>query len=137
AAALADALKQFVESGSDRETVTLPRRPRPRQSRWEMWAGAAGVLLSVLGLTAGVVWRLSVAEPAATTPTAAAATATSPAVAAEFTGWIDIRVSEPNNDRRTGLLLHEPQARPLRPGDEIKIYAELNRPGYCYVLWFD
>jgi hypothetical protein len=36
------------------------------------------------------------------------------------------------------LRLHEPQARPLRPGDEIKILVEdLNRPGYCYIVWFD
>ncbi len=52
-------------------------------------------------------------------------------------GAIDLRLSEPNNPRRQLLRLHEPAARPLRVGDEIRVEAELNRPGYLYVLWID
>jgi hypothetical protein len=58
-------------------------------------------------------------------------------VAQEYAGWIDVMMSEPNNPQRDRLRLHEPGARPLRPGDEIKIQVELNRSGYCYILWFD
>jgi hypothetical protein len=41
------------------------------------------------------------------------------------------------NLRRQRLRLSEPEARPLQVGDRIRVDAELNRPGYLYVLWID
>jgi len=53
----------------------------------------------------------------------------------EFKGWFDLRVAK----KKTGKLhwLHETPARPLEIGDEIRMVAELNKPGYCYILWID
>jgi len=79
---------------------------------------AAAVLLLVTGLLAGGRWLVPVGKPG-------------------FRGALDILVTEPGNPRRDRLRLYEPRARPLRPDDEIRIEVDLNRPGYCYVLWFD
>jgi hypothetical protein len=54
-----------------------------------------------------------------------------------FKGDIDIRINDPDNPRRRNLLLDDPGAMPMRPGDEFRIEAELNRPAYLYVLWID
>jgi hypothetical protein len=85
----------------------------------------AGALLVVFGLLAFV--SLPFLKPVVAPPSQAA----------PFKGWIDISVSEPGNPRRQFLHLREPAARPLKVDDEIRIQAEVNRPGYLYVLWID
>jgi hypothetical protein len=52
-------------------------------------------------------------------------------------GSLDVVVTEPDNPRRHLLHLHDPAARPLKKGDEVRVVAELNRPAYLYVLWID
>jgi hypothetical protein len=52
-------------------------------------------------------------------------------------GSIDILVYAPDDPRRRNLFLDDPGVMPLQPGDQISIEAELNRPGYLYVLWID
>jgi hypothetical protein len=96
---------------------------------------AAGLLLAFL---TGGGWLLSgffrPTPPTAPLPAAGGG----PAAAQPFAGWIDVLVSEPDNPKRQALRLHEPGARPLRPGDEVRVEVVLKgRPGYVYVLWID
>jgi hypothetical protein len=58
-----------------------------------------------------------------------------PVAADPLKGDIDIRINDPGNPRRRNLFLDDPGAMPMRPGDEFRIEAELNRPAYLYVLW--
>jgi hypothetical protein len=54
-----------------------------------------------------------------------------------FKGWIDVRVWEPNSAERRDLGLRQEGALPLKPKDQIRVVARLNRPGYLYVLWIN
>ena len=49
----------------------------------------------------------------------------------EITLWVD----EPGNSRRRGLRLHQPGAVPVKPGDEVRVEARVNRPAYLYLFW--
>jgi hypothetical protein len=106
-------------------------------------AVATGVLLPVVAVGAWLLSGLFGGGPAASAPAPPDSSTGQVAAKPPFQGWIDVVVSEgaegliPNNPGRQRLRLHEPKARPLRPGDEIKLEVELNRPGYCYVVWFD
>jgi serine/threonine protein kinase len=121
AAALADDLKRFLDG----------QVPQPRRRRVLPWLAAA-VVVVVLLTAAGVV--LQRGRLASVPATAAKGTA---ATHGPFKGWIDILVSEPHNPRRQRLRLHEPWARPLRTGDEVRVEAVLDRPGFLYVVWID
>src|SRR5262249_16599216 len=123
AAALADELKQFLDAETHGETVSLPARPASHRRSRRLWVGAAVLgLVVVLGVGGGLWHFLS--GPGQTTSGERLAQPSSPSTALAalaFAGWIDIVASEPNNPQRERLRLHEPRARPLRPGDEIKI----------------
>src|SRR5207244_933881 len=41
------------------------------------------------------------------------------------------------NPARNGLRLGDPGALPLRPGDQVRLEIELNRPAYIYVVWLE
>jgi serine/threonine protein kinase len=95
-----------------------------RRLRWPL--AAAALLLAALVAVLPVVSRLW------------PSTATQSAVeTAALKGSIDVVVTEPGNPRRHLLHLHDPAARPLQKGDEVRVVAELNRPAYLYVLWID
>ncbi|MCI0461477.1 MAG: protein kinase [Gemmataceae bacterium] len=96
---------------------------------------AAAALLVVLGLA--LIWYGAARPPAASEipvrQTNAGATEINPA----FKGRIDVRVWEPGNDQRRNLRLRDFGALPLKPKDQIRIEAQVNRPAYLYVLWID
>jgi hypothetical protein len=121
AAALADDLKRWLDGAA----------PRRRRRRVLPWLAAAAVLLGVL-TAAGLAWQRGQVASVPTTTAHGSAVAHKP-----FQGWIDIVVSEPHNPRRQHRRLHEPGARPLRPGDEVRVEAVLDRPGFVYVVWLD
>jgi serine/threonine protein kinase len=100
------------------------RFQRWRRLRWPL--AAAALLLATLVAALPVVSRL---WPRTATQ--------SPVGAAALKGSIDVVVTEPGNARRQLLHLHDPPARPLKKGDEVRVVAELNRPAYLYVLWID
>jgi hypothetical protein len=50
-------------------------------------------------------------------------------------GEITLWVNEPGNSHRRGLRLHQTGAVPLRPGDEVRVEARINRPAYLYLFW--
>jgi serine/threonine protein kinase len=121
---LADETKEWVPTPAPKS-----RRRRPMVLRASL---AAVVLLAVLSGLA--LWLIN--QPRDTGPIETPVTV--PVAQPPFKGWIDILVSDPKNERRRGLRLHEPGARPLRPGDEVRVEVALkHRPGYVYVLWID
>jgi hypothetical protein len=54
-----------------------------------------------------------------------------------ISGTLDILVWAENDPSRQRLSLRKEGALPLRPGDRIRIDADLNRPGFVYLLWID
>jgi predicted Ser/Thr protein kinase len=110
---------------------------RSRASSWTRHRGpivAAGVAILSLALAWHVVFRRPgdagpAADPSSSEPARAAAPA--------FKGWIDVRIWEPGNARRRDLGLRDFGALPLKPGDQVRVAARMNRPAYLYVLWID
>jgi serine/threonine protein kinase len=49
----------------------------------------------------------------------------------EITLWVDER----GNTLRRGLRLHQQGAVPIKPGDEVRVEAGVNRPAYLYLFW--
>jgi serine/threonine protein kinase len=133
AAALAEDLKLWLAGGETYTWQPPPRRSPQRRPRLLPVAVAGVLLLAVLGtIAAWLANRPRELEHKVEPP--------APAAQAPFKGWIDIFVSDadPNNKRRQGLRLHEPGARPLRPGDQVRVEVFLKeRPGYVYVIWID
>jgi serine/threonine protein kinase len=96
--------------------------PRPRFRRPAFVGGlAAAVLLLALG--ARQLWQ-RVHEPL-------------PAAAPALSGTIDVLIWNPTDRSRRFLKLHDRGALPLRPNDQIRVEARLNRPAYLYLVWID
>jgi hypothetical protein len=128
AAALADDLKRWpANENQNGKSALLPSRREHRPK--PLLAALVGI-----GFVAVLFWLLHGSPEPGPQP----ASRPAPALQSPFQGWIDILVSEPNNKKRQLLRLHEPEARPLRPGDEVRVEVGLKeRPGYVYVLWID
>jgi hypothetical protein len=90
-----------------------------RRGTW-LLAGAGVVLLSVVVLAVLLPRWLALAPEVV-----------------PLKGSIDVQIYDEGNPRRQDLYLDDAGALPLRPGDQICIEAELNRPAYLYVLWID
>jgi serine/threonine protein kinase len=132
AAALADELGRFLEG----EALPPPVPPRLRRSPWALALGAIALLLAIGSGLYLAAWTPQ-GETGNGVHSRADALAAPPLTVVPFKGSLDILISEPNNPRRQLVALHEPAARPLKVADEIRIEAELNRPGFLYVLWID
>jgi serine/threonine protein kinase len=154
AAALADDLKRFL--AGEPTDATPARAPRPKQRKprasialrlslgcWEfilelkrrrpMMAALALVASAVLVFSGAFLTTILIPSVQLVRDKAPG-----PGLQPAHSGWIDILVSDPKNERRRGLRLHEPGARPLRPGDEVRVEVALKeRPGYVYVVWID
>jgi predicted Ser/Thr protein kinase len=55
-----------------------------------------------------------------------------------LSGTLDVLVLTPGNGAgRLLSIIKNPDARPLRPGDQVRVQAALNRPAYVYLVWID
>lgn len=52
-------------------------------------------------------------------------------------GDVDVLIWENENPARHRLGIRDPNALPLKPGDGIRVAAQLNRAAYVYLLWID
>jgi serine/threonine protein kinase len=106
---------------------------------------AAGLLLG-LALAAGLIFRpLAPPKSSHDGERDAAATSVSPPRppgprpdeprSEPLHGGITLWVNEPGNSHRRGLRLHQPGAVPVKPGDEVRVEARVNRPAYLYLFW--
>jgi hypothetical protein len=130
AAALAEDLHRWLEGRAD-----LQAYPEPKGGSWRWLAVAAVALLVAGGLTAWLLGRNGKdgGLPGGTGPAGVK-------VAGKETplkGYLDVRVTEEGNPRREGLLLHQPGALPLRPGDVMDYEVKVNRPAYLYLVYLD
>ncbi len=58
-----------------------------------------------------------------------------PSDPAPLHGKITLWVDERGNALRRGLRLYEQGAVPIKPGDEVRVEAGVNRPAYLYLFW--
>jgi serine/threonine protein kinase len=129
AQALADDLHRFAQGEAVSPPPAPPRTTRPGRRVGWLVAALVALLAGAVGLTVALR-RPRGGEGDA--PVAAEPPARGP-----FKGWIDVVMSRRNDARRQLLHLHEPAARPLRTGDEVRVETSLNRPAYQYVVWID
>lgn len=55
-----------------------------------------------------------------------------------YRGSVDMLVVRHDLDgAEIAVALHDPRAMPLRPGDYVKIVAEVDPPAFLYVFWID
>lgn len=93
-------------------------RPAPRTGRWAM-AGGVGMAILLTALAVHWYWLATVARWA------------------PVHTQIDVFVWSPTDPARQGLSVRDPAALPLRPGDQFRVEAKLDRPMHVYLLWID
>jgi hypothetical protein len=131
AQALSDDLHRFGEGHAVSRPTAPQRTARPgRRVGWLV--AALPVLAGVAALTVALRGPRGGEGGEGGAPVIAAPPAREP-----FQGWIDVVMSRPHDARRQLLRLHEPAARPLKAGDEVRVETSLNRPAYQYVVWID
>ena len=64
-------------------------------------------------------------------------TITPPPKPSAWKGYIDVVIFDPTDPKRQNVHLGDPDVLPLKPGDRITVEAQLDQPGYCYILWID
>jgi hypothetical protein len=104
-----------------------PRELRPGRSRLAWWIGLAAVVL-LIGV-AVAAWYF-------TRPRDGTSTGDETRLV-PLKGWIDVRLWRPELGRGRDLGLHDQEALPLTPDSEVSVEAQLNHPGYLYVIWID
>ena len=113
---LADDLQQFLVNHDwdpDGKTGWTSRSRSPLHRRLVL----AGTLLSLLAAFAIFLrWTRSPADAYAR---------------------IDVRVWDPAASQRQGIDIRQPQALPLRPGDQVRLDIHVRPKAYAYVLWID
>lgn len=112
---------------------------RPARKWLYMCAAAAPIVLIGLAIY-GWSWLREhklIGGPPSNGETATQASNPAPAPAEPFKGWIDLTLWDYKDPRRQGLRLNQVAALPLRTGDGLRIEAQLNRPGYMYIVWID
>ncbi len=118
------------QSGGANDAGAAPAATRPNP-----WTVAAAIgVFAVVGL-AVVFWPKG-DQPAALPSVAnadVAAAVNAPGERQPLRGDLDLAVV------RDGELLaiEHPDARPLRPGDGLRVQADLNQPAYLYLIWID
>jgi serine/threonine protein kinase len=131
AAELAEQLAPFTTAGPLTTTVEYPV-PRPgglaALLRHRRLAIALGLLVCLAIVGGGLLgWRLlSAPKPVV-----------EPEPVAPLKGYLDAMMTRPKDPIRQGLRMNDPGARPMRPGDEVRVLIDLNRPAYAYLIWVD
>ena len=117
-------------SAPDAPPTTEPYRPPSlRRSRRRLLIGA---LVAGLTLPAALLWwRLTPPKPTAPDPPP------EPVARVRLKGTLDAEMTRKDDRLRQGIPLSDPAARPLRPGDRIRVEAKLSRPVYVYLVWID
>jgi serine/threonine protein kinase len=137
AAALAAALQPFQAGQTTDDRPTDPTPP-DRRKWWRRVAVAAAGVLAVGLVGLAVAFGPWGGGGETGHPPQGGTGAPKPPPALEpLKGSLDLRVTQKENPRRQKLLLHQPLALPLRPGDRMEIEAEVNRPAYLYLVYLD
>ncbi len=114
---------RYATADDVRAAVVRDGSSRSMPSSW--WMVACGLLLLLL---AGFAARGVVPDLAAVRRTVG----TMPLQAT-----LELYVWGAGTERRRALLLEDPGAVPLRPGDQVRLSVKLNQAAFCYLLWLD
>jgi serine/threonine protein kinase len=118
------------KSGDSGPSAEGPSKHAPRSPRW--WLRRCWPVLAILAAIG--FWYVVYHHPEPGRGPAPSDNSLPP-----FKGWVDVRVwqRKPFDRLRQNLRLRDSNALPLTPKDEIRIDAQLNRPGYLYLFWID
>jgi len=100
---------------------------------WQRRRGKTARLLGITALIVAIlaialaVWHVGRKEGGQTVPM----------VDEPISGTIEVVVWSQDDPSRRRMSIRDPGALPLEPGDQIRIEAKLNRPGYPYLLWIN
>jgi serine/threonine protein kinase len=133
AAAVADALAPLVAGTPSAVAPTTDFRPA-RRNRWPVRVAA---LVILIGLGVGL-WAAGRPSDRGTLPTTGGSDQPAPVGAPRYHGSVDVyvyRKDDTNSDRLVPLW--DPRAMPLKPGDQLRLIAEVNPPAFLYVFWID
>jgi serine/threonine protein kinase len=138
AQALADWLEGIAPTRSIRRVAATVGLFAPRWPLTWFVAAAALVLVGIAALWYLALRPRSGGTPETGGPTPPALGAGLPTPPPALKGRIDFRIwGDPMDRLRRDVRLTDPGALPLRPGDQVRFEAELNRPAYLYVLLID
>jgi serine/threonine protein kinase len=118
-------------SAPDPLTPTDLYRPPPRRRRSRRRLLIAALVAGLVLPSALLAWRLM--PPKSPAPDAPP----EPVRLVRIKGYLDAEMTRKDDRLRQGIPLSDPAARPLRPGDRIRVEAKLNRPTYVYLVWID
>lgn len=142
-----DRYSSAIDFANDLRRAANASEPRTHNS----WLVAGGSLAALIIAAAAWAWNVNRGgdvEPApsdGSLPAVASAktvndeppasVADSDASLVPLSAELNLRIHSPQDPTRQGLLLTDPRALPLRPGDGVRVEAHLNRPSYLYVAW--
>ncbi|MCE9604418.1 MAG: protein kinase [Planctomycetia bacterium] len=98
---------------------------------------AAVVSLMLVATVAAVAWLV---RPDATGQSVAAVPAVSPvadAVPPRLAGELKVRVWSTAGNTKRGISIADPNALPVRNGEQVHLEVSLNRAAYLYLVWID
>jgi serine/threonine protein kinase len=123
-------------SAADLAEDLLRRQSAPRQR----WLIRAAIGLAAVAASALALFQLAPRDghglgsvPPAVSPPPASALASDE----RPEGFVDVLIYSKDDPSRRNLSIHDPQARPLRSGDQIRLAVQLDRPAWIYLLWID
>jgi serine/threonine protein kinase len=120
-------LKAMAAEPSDRyATAEALQKALERYIAGPKRLAALAVFVSILAVAAGV-WSITHADGTQTPRT-------SPIPLA---GDVNVWIWNPNDPARRRLTLNDPEAMPLRAGDQVRVEARINRPAHLYLVWLD
>jgi Protein kinase domain/Domain of unknown function (DUF4384) len=121
------------------ELSTISEVPRYRSALWIIIALAVIVTATTATSARFGFWRRAknIADKSHAAQESVGASTSLPLVdrTSPLSGSLNVRIWDPKNASRRGLHLSDPTALPLHSGDQIRVEARLNRPGYVYLIW--
>jgi hypothetical protein len=115
-----------------------PRKPLTAIVRTKGYSLTLAVGLAGLLIAIGLIWlkrREQDTLGVVGSPLDGAVTGGAPLPSSKLTATIDVRLWEPDDEKRRGLSLAEPGMLPLKTGDKIRIEANVSDPAYLYLIW--
>lgn len=137
--------KQPSERPTAAELVKLLEQPRadnrdllPPKPRWPWVAGAAAAAVVLLLL--GGLWVIQQQSPEQPTEVVKSdppqpPMPKDPEKLPPLKGYVDAQMTRPGDKLRQHVPMHNPASRPMRMKDQIRVFGELNRPAYVYLVW--
>ena len=135
--------KAAKADGAEASTTADKARPTKRLRRRSVLTCAVSITLTFCLLVAAGISLVNYNQGGKYRPPPFIAsppphdTITPPPKPSAWKGYIDVVIFDPTDPKRQNVHLGDPDVLPLKPGDRITVEAQLDQPGYCYILWID